>query len=100
MSEWIVKDGTYWHTQTRQHFPFIFTISKSKHGYGNQATIEIYRNHTESGPSGDAVMQAVKEYFDSYIAKEESKEKRFLALEEKIKKLEEIAAEAALDYQI
>lgn len=100
MSNWKVKDDSHWYTETREHFPFVFRINKSKANYGNRATVELYANYTESGPSGDSVMNTVKDYFDYWIAQEHQKQKRIADLEEKIKKLEEIVAASALDYQI
>lgn len=100
MSNWKVTDYPLWHSESRIHFPFIFRVSKSKAGYDNRATVELYSDHAPSNLSGDAQMDALKEYFDNYIAKEEEKEKRIADLEQKIKKLEEALKASAPDYQI
>jgi len=97
MSEWKKFEDQYWIRETREMFPFIFRIHKSKHNYGNQAFVEIASYNYHSGD--DTSIQNAKDHFDRFIQNTENQERRIKELERKLEEMRNLIVPVS-DYQI
>jgi hypothetical protein len=97
MSEWKKFEDQYWIRETREMFPFVFRINKSKHGYGYHAIVEIASYTYDSGD--EKAIQKTKNYFDYFIKNTENQEKRIKDLEQKLEEMRNLIVPAS-DYQI